>query len=291
MKKGHLKGARAASRKQMTAELLLAWYDVNRRDAAVARPSQAKPSIPSGLALRDHAAADDGRRGCALLRGVPGTLARGEGLAAADPGRGVRAVGGPRLLLAAPATCIGRRRRSLREHGGVIPESADALRALPGIGPYTAAAVAAIASASASPQWTAMPSGWSRDCTRWRSRCRRRGRASPRWGRDLSRTGAPGDFAQALMDLGSTMCSPKRPRCGSVPSTRNAKRGGWAMAEELPRKPPERARPLKRGAAFVARDGQGAVYLVRRPEEGLLGGMLQPPQGNWAQPSRSKAPR
>ena len=103
--------------------------------------------------------------------------------------------------------------------------------------------------------------------------------------------GRAGDFAQGLMDLGSLICTPKRPLCGACPLSAQCRARALGMAEELPRKPPERARPLKRGAAFVARDGQGAVYLVRRPEEGLLGGMLQPPLGNWvsAFPEQSAA--
>jgi A/G-specific adenine glycosylase len=90
-----------------------------------------------------------------------------------------------------------------------------------------------------------------------------------------------GDFAQALMDLGSAICAPKRPACANCPLAASCKAKSLGIQEQLPVKAPERVRPLKRGAAFVATDTQNAVLLVRRPEEGLLGGMMQPPLGPW----------
>jgi A/G-specific adenine glycosylase len=90
-----------------------------------------------------------------------------------------------------------------------------------------------------------------------------------------------GDFAQALMDLGSAICTPKRPACMSCPWFDGCKARKQGIQEQLPRKGEKAARPLKRGAAFVARDPDGAVLLVKRPEKGLLGGMEQPPLGPW----------
>jgi A/G-specific adenine glycosylase len=98
------------------------------------------------------------------------------------------------------------------------------------------------------------------------------------------------------MDLGSSICSPRRPLCERCPLHTHCKARVLGIAETLPRKAEKRARPLKRGAAFVARDRAGAVYLVRRPENGLLGGMLQPPLGEWrgkfpdAETARDEAP-
>jgi A/G-specific adenine glycosylase len=86
-----------------------------------------------------------------------------------------------------------------------------------------------------------------------------------------------GDFAQALMALGSSVCSPKRPRCDACPLAAVCEGRRLGIAETLPRKAAKRARPLKRGAAFIALDRSGAIYLVRRPEKGLLAGMFQPP--------------
>jgi A/G-specific adenine glycosylase len=100
-----------------------------------------------------------------------------------------------------------------------------------------------------------------------------------------------GDFAQALMDLGSGICTVKRPACAKCPWTDECEARQRDTAEALPAKAPKRARPLRRGAAFVARDAKGAVLLVKRPENGLLGGMLQPPLGPWgaAFPSAKEA--
>jgi A/G-specific adenine glycosylase len=90
-----------------------------------------------------------------------------------------------------------------------------------------------------------------------------------------------GDFAQALMDLGSGICLPKKPRCDVCPIAQFCDGLRLGIVETLPRKAPKAARPLKRGAAFVAIDRTGAIYLERRPANGLLGAMLQPPLGAW----------
>jgi len=90
--------------------------------------------------------------------------------------------------------------------------------------------------------------------------------------------GRAGDFAQALMDLGSAICTPKRPACGNCPWTDDCLARKRGIQESLPVKAPKIARPLKRGAAFVVRDKSGAVLLVKRPEKGLLASMLEPPR-------------
>jgi A/G-specific adenine glycosylase len=100
-----------------------------------------------------------------------------------------------------------------------------------------------------------------------------------------------GDFAQALMDLGSAICTPKRPACGNCPWTDECRAKALGIQEQLPVKAPKAARPMKRGAAFVAQDKSGAVLLIKRPDKGLLASMLQPPLGPWTEnfPSPSKA--
>jgi A/G-specific adenine glycosylase len=90
-----------------------------------------------------------------------------------------------------------------------------------------------------------------------------------------------GDFAQALMDLGSAICTPKRPACASCPWFDDCEARRLGIQETLPVRNEKPERPLKRGAAFVARDKTGAILLTKRPETGLLGGMRQPPQGPW----------
>jgi A/G-specific adenine glycosylase len=91
------------------------------------------------------------------------------------------------------------------------------------------------------------------------------------------------------MDLGSMICTPKRPACVDCPWTEECEGRRRRIAETLPKKGAERARPLKRGAAFVVRDAKGAVLVVKRPEKGLLGGMLEPPLGPWSEAFPSKA--
>ena len=94
-----------------------------------------------------------------------------------------------------------------------------------------------------------------------------------------------------MMDLGSAICTPKRPACPQCPLAENCLARKRGIQESLPVKAPKAARPLKRGAAFVARDQTGAVLLVQRPDKGLLASMLEPPLGPWTEdfPSGAKA--
>ncbi len=100
-----------------------------------------------------------------------------------------------------------------------------------------------------------------------------------------------GVFAQALMDLGSAICTPKRPACAACPWTADCEARKRGIQELLPVKGEKAVRPLRRGVAFVARDKTGAVLLEKRPEKGLLGSMMQPPLGPWTEefPSRAEA--
>ena len=93
------------------------------------------------------------------------------------------------------------------------------------------------------------------------------------------------------MDLGSAICTPKRPACLNCPWMEGCEARKLGIQEQLPARGAKAVRPLKRGAAFVARDASGAVLLVKRPENGLLGGMLQPPLGPWTEnfPSKPEA--
>ncbi len=169
-----------------------------------------------------------------------------------------------------------------RELGGEFPRTAEALRALPGIGPYTAGAIAAIAFDA---REAAVDANAERVLARYfaveaplpgaKTELRARGQS-------LVPDARAGDFAQALMDLGALVCTPRRPDCPNCPWSDDCRGRARGIAENLPVKAAKRARPLKRGAAFVARDRSGAVLLVKRPEDGLLGGMLQPPLGSWA---------
>jgi A/G-specific adenine glycosylase len=108
--------------------------------------------------------------------------------------------------------------------------------------------------------------------------------------RALTPSHRPGDHAQAVMDLGATICTPRRPACGLCP-WREACRGRKAgLAETLPRRAPRPVRPVRHGTAFVALDGAGRVLTERRPGHGLLGGMLALPSTGWAAVAPAPAP-
>jgi A/G-specific adenine glycosylase len=175
--------------------------------------------------------------------------------------------------------------------GGEFPRTMEGLRALPGVGAYTAGAIAAIAYDL--PE-AAMDANAERVIARLFAvqeplpKAKERIRAH---GQSLVPQRRAGDFAQALMDLGSAICTPKRPACISCPFFDDCEGRKKGIQEQLPMKGAKAKRPIRRGAAFVARDGTGAVLLVRRPESGLLGGMMQPPLGPWtgAFPSTAEA--
>ena len=165
--------------------------------------------------------------------------------------------------------------------GGGFPGDLAGLRALPGIGPYTAAAIAAIAFDQpavvvdgnvervmarvfavqtplpmAKPELTALAAG-------------------------LTPVLRPGDYAQAVMDLGATICTPRNPACGICPWQDACKGRAAGIAASLPRKLPKAAKPTRQGMVWLARREDGAVLLERRPDRGLLGGTLGFPGQGW----------
>ena len=168
------------------------------------------------------------------------------------------------------------------EFGGRFPRTAEELRKLPGVGAYTAGAIAAIA-------FDAREAAVDANAERVLARAFAVEGPMPKakirlraLGQSLVPENRAGDFAQALMDLGSAICTPKRPACANCPWSKNCEGRKRGIQELLPVKGAKAARPLRHGAAFVARDARGAVLLVRRPENGLLGGMMQPPLGPWS---------
>src|SRR5258708_19042402 len=174
--------------------------------------------------------------------------------------------------------------------GGKFPATADGLRVLPGVGGYTAAAISAIA-------YDEKQAAMDANAERVIARLYAVETPMPKAKTELHAFCSAlvperaGDFAQALMDLGSAICTPKRPACGNCPGTDDCRARKRGIQEQLPVKAPKMARPLKRGAAFVVRDKSGAVLLIKRPEKGLLASMLQPPLGPWTEkvPSHSAA--
>lgn len=167
---------------------------------------------------------------------------------------------------------------------GRFPETEAELLKLPGIGPYTAAAIATIAFDSHA---AVVDGNVERVITRLDQIETPLPDAKPlvkaRMG-ELTPNVRPGDFAQAVMDLGATICTPRRPACPLCPWTSNCKVQGREIAETLPRKAPKKHKPTRIGAAFVAVNaGNGAVLLRRRPPSGLLGGMTEVPGTHWAE--------
>lgn len=166
-------------------------------------------------------------------------------------------------------------------HGGRFPDSEAALRALPGIGAYTAAAVAAIAFGRPA----AVVDG---NVERVVSRLHAISTPLPAAKSEIRAhveamlpPDRPGDFAQAMMDLGATLCSPKRPKCMLCPVNEDCAALGEGEPERYPVKAPRKEKPLRRGAAFIALRGDGAVLLRKRAGSGLLAGMAEPPTSAW----------
>jgi A/G-specific adenine glycosylase len=166
-------------------------------------------------------------------------------------------------------------------HGGRFPASEAALRELPGIGDYTAAAIAAIAFDQPA---TPVDGNIERVIARLHAVEQELPGAKPLI-RQLAAALTPaqraGDFAQALMDLGSTICTPKQPACALCPWTAACKARARGDADTFPRKTPKIAGKLRRGAAFVVLRADGQLLVRTRAAKGLLGGMTEVPNSAW----------
>ena len=182
-----------------------------------------------------------------------------------------------------------------RDHGGAFPDSEQRLRALPGIGPYTAAAIAAIAFGR---RTMPVDGNIERVVSRLYAVEESLPQAKPliqqlaatllgptRAGDEKSRAG---DSAQALMDLGSSICTPKKPACALCPLNDDCVGRARGDQESFPRKALKKTGVLRRGAAFVVT--RGDELLVRtRAEKGLLGGMTEVPTSHWLAAQDDKA--
>ncbi len=168
--------------------------------------------------------------------------------------------------------------------GGVFPDTEKSLQALPGIGRYTAAAVAAIAFDRPA---TVVDGNVERVMARLFAVTEPLPAAKDRL-YELADSltpkqagGRPGDYAQAVMDLGATVCTPKKPNCLICPWQGDCQARAQGMAEGLPKRQAKAARPTRRGVGYWLVRGDGAVLLRRRPEKGLLGGMMEVPSNVW----------
>ena len=259
---------------------LLAWYDAHRRElpwrAAAGAAAAPYLVLLSELMLQQTTVATASARFGSFLARFPSF----EALAAADEADVLHAWQGLGYYRRARAlhACA---RAVLERHRGRLPEDEAALRALPGIGPYTASAIRAIA-------FGAPDVPVDGNVLRLMARLHRIEEplpgAAPRL-RDLAGRLAsrprPADVAQALMDLGATVCRPRRPACLVCPWRAACRARAAGVAEELPRRAQRRERPLRRGLAFLLARPDGAILFRRRPPSGLLGGLHELPSSPW----------
>jgi A/G-specific adenine glycosylase len=276
------------------ANALLAWYDHDRR----LLPWRAAPGVAqdpyrvwlSEIMLQQTTVKAVLPRYADFLRRWPDVRA----LAAAELGEVLAAWAG--LGYYARARNLHACAREVVERfDGSFPETETELRTLPGIGDYTAAAIAAIAFGA---QATPIDGNIERVVARLfavttplpGAKAEIRALTA-----DLTPAERAGDFAQAMMDLGATLCSPRRPACGLCPFVSGCAGHAQGFAEILPYREEKGERPTRRGHAFVALREDGAVLLRERPLKGLLGGMLETPsspwtKGAWQELQRDHAP-
>ena len=167
------------------------------------------------------------------------------------------------------------------QYRGRFPSTEAALLELPGIGPYTAAAIAAIGFGKKA---VVVDGNVERVVARLnaietpmpQAKVAMRARAA-----EITPDARAGDFAQAMMDLGATICTPRRPSCLMCPIAASCQARALGIAETLPRRAIKAERPVRRAVAFVTLREDGAVLLRRRQDTGLLGGMMEVPSSAW----------
>jgi A/G-specific adenine glycosylase len=170
----------------------------------------------------------------------------------------------------------------VERHGGKFPQSENALRELPGVGPYTAAAIAAIAYDTPA---TPVDGNIERVVARLFAVSVPLPQAKPELQRlacGLTPRRRAGDFAQAMMDLGATICTPKRPICALCPWIESCAGYRTGHPTLFPQRARKREGLLRRGAAFVALRDDGFLLVRTRPAKGLLGGMTEVPTSDWS---------
>ncbi|WIY26965.1 A/G-specific adenine glycosylase [Parasedimentitalea psychrophila] len=176
------------------------------------------------------------------------------------------------------------------EQAGVFPTTYDGLLKLPGIGPYTAAAISSIAYDL--PE-TVLDGNVERVMARLYNIDAPLPGSKPQLktlAAALTPDRRPGDYAQAVMDLGATICSPKSPACGICPWRAPCLARSAGTAQALPRKTPKKPKPTRRGFVYLARAANGDWLLERRPDKGLLGGMLGWPGSEWCETAAPEPP-
>jgi A/G-specific adenine glycosylase len=272
---------RRKARTAPSAAILLAWYDRHRRSLPWrAAPGEAPDPYRvwlSEIMLQQTTVKTVGPYYARFVARWPTV----EGLAASPLSAVLKVWAGlgyyarARNLHACARTVVER-------HGGRFPDDAAALAALPGIGRYTAAAIAAIAFDRRA---TPVDGNVERVVARLFAIDAPLPGAKPEiqhLAEGLTPAERPGDFAQAMMDLGATICTPARPACALCPWNAACAAHRLGSAEAFPRKAPKAEGRLRRGAAFWIERADGAVLVRTRPPRGLLGGMTEVPTSEWS---------
>ncbi len=261
---------------------MLDWYDVHAREmpwrlapGRQERPDPYRVWLSEVMLQQTRVAAVRGyfQRFVARWPAV-GDLAAAEDSAVMAEWAGLGYYARARNLLACARAVVAR-------HGGVFPADLAVLRTLPGIGPYTAAAVAAIAFDLPA---VVVDGNVERVMARVFAVQTPLPLAKPELvarATGLTPRDRPGDYAQAVMDLGAVICTPRSPACGICPWTAGCRARAAGVQGELPRKVAKIARPTRVGTVWVARRADGAVLLERREGRGLLGGTLGFPGCGW----------
>lgn len=260
-----------------SAAELLAWYDRSARKLSWRGQADPYRIWVSEVMLQQTTVAAVGPRYARFLQRFPDVRT----LAAADWGE-----------LAEEWAGLGYYARARNLHAaakaiaaGGFPSDSAGWRALPGVGPYTAAAVGAIALGE---PVVPLDGNVERVASRLFAVETPLPSAKPELGRlaqgfaeQEAVRARPGDFAQALFDLGATICTPRNPTCVLCPWRADCRGAAQGIAATLPRKAPKAARGTLHGVHFAVTDTAGHLLLVRRPETGLLGGMLGLPGTPW----------
>lgn len=174
--------------------------------------------------------------------------------------------------------------QQLMGQGGELPTSSAAWATLPGIGPYTAAAISSISFGEYAPvvdgnvaRVFARFLGWKEDFQKWPAR-----EKLAAWLQSyIEKSKRPGDFNQAMMDLGATVCTPRNPRCSLCPLKKGCVAFEQNLQEALPVKPLRKKIPVRRVVSLEIRDRQGRVLLAQRVHEKLLHGLWELPSVEW----------
>lgn len=175
-------------------------------------------------------------------------------------------------------------------HNGRFPEDEARLLELPGIGPYTAAAITTIAFGHHA---AVVDGNVERVLSRRHALLTElpalKAEVKPLMG-EATPIDRPGDFAQAMMDLGATICTPKSPTCGICPWMEICDGRKQGIADTLPRKAPKKTKPTRKGMAFLLVDDTGHLLLRKREDKGLLAGMSEPITTHWTEEGEMEAP-